>query len=144
MPDHAAPTMQIMEYIGPTLGGLIFVLLMSCIREPARQRFNAILVAGAGAAYLNGGLGGWEFAYIAVATVVAYRGLESYRFIALAWMLHTSWDIVHHFFATPIWPWMPSSSAGCAIFDSVIAIWFFVGAPALYDWLRPKHSRNST
>jgi hypothetical protein len=109
---------------------LAFIGAMSFVREPARQNFNAILVAGAGAAYLNGGLGLWEFPYIVVATLVAYRGLSSYRFIAIAWLMHTAWDIVHHMYATPIWPWQPTSSAGCAVFDSAIAIWFWFGAPS--------------
>jgi hypothetical protein len=111
------------------VGALVFILLMSALKEPTRQKFNAILVAGAGAAYLNGGLGLWELVYVAVATVVAYQGLRSYRFIALAWWMHAGWDAVHHLYATPIWPWSPTSSAGCAVLDSLIAVWFFLGAP---------------
>jgi Family of unknown function (DUF6010) len=57
---------------------------MSMVTEPARQRFNAIFVAGAGAAYLNGGLGAWEFVYIGIATLIAYKGLSCYRYIGLA------------------------------------------------------------
>ena len=138
MTDHMAPPLQTMDLIGPVIGASIFVLLMSLIREPARQRFNAILVAGAGAAYLNGGLGIWEFAYITLATFVAYKGLSSYRFIGVAWLLHTGWDIVHHLFATPIWPWLPASSAGCAVFDAVIAAWFFLGAPSAPEAIRRR------
>jgi hypothetical protein len=29
-----------------------------------------------------------------------------------------------------IWPFMSTSSFGCLIFDSLIAIWFLAGAPA--------------
>lgn len=122
-----------MDVIGPALQAIVFVLVMSLIREPARQRFNAIFVAGAGSAYLNGGLGLWEFAFIAVATWAAYRGLESYRWIGTAWLLHTAWDVVHHLYGNPLWHWDPMSSFGCAILDSLIALWFLAGAPSVYS-----------
>ena len=94
-----------MAVLGPALNAIAFVLAMSLVREPARQQFNAILVAGAGAAYLNGGLGFWEYPFIAVATAAAYLGLRSYRWIGVAWLLHTGWDVVHHLYGNPIWPW---------------------------------------
>jgi hypothetical protein len=102
---------------------------MSLVREPTRQKLNAFLVGGAAVAYLSGGLGIWELPYPVVASFVAYRGFTSYRFIGLAWVMHTCWDLVHHYFANPIWPFLPSSSAGCAITDLVLAAWFFLGAP---------------
>jgi len=117
--------------LGPALNAVVFVFVMSLVREPARQRFNAIFVAGAGAAYLNGGLGLWEFPFIAVATAAAYLGLRSYRFIGIAWLLHTAWDVVHHLYGNPIWPWQPLSSFGCAVFDALIALWFLAGAPSV-------------
>src|SRR5215475_950225 len=113
----------------PALNALAFIAIMSLVREPARQRFNAIFVAGAGAAYLNGGLGLWEFVYIGIATLIAYQGLSCYRYIGLAWFFHTGWDAIHHLYASPIWPWMPTSSAGCAAFDTVIGLWLFMNAP---------------
>ncbi|MGY1872013.1 MULTISPECIES: DUF6010 family protein [Nocardia] len=62
-----------MTYIAPVLIGLLYTLAMSLIPEPQRRRFNAIMVAGAGAAYLSGGgFGGWEFAFTAVTTYCAY------------------------------------------------------------------------
>jgi hypothetical protein len=103
-----------------------FVAIMRKVPHPARLRFNAIFVAGAGAAYLSGGLGAWELAYTAVATVVAYRGLDSYRWIGVGWLMHTGWDIVHHLWADPILPFLADSSFGCAITDALIAIWFVV------------------
>jgi hypothetical protein len=116
-----------------TAVAIVFILVGSLLREPTRQRFMAILVAGAGAAYLSGGLGPWEFVYIALATYVAYRGLDSYRFIGIAWVMHTAWDVVHHFYGRPIWEFAPLSSAQCAFTDAIIALWFFVGAPRVYD-----------
>jgi Family of unknown function (DUF6010) len=39
-----------MTVIAPILIGVVYVLLNSLIREPQRRQFNAIMVAGAGAA----------------------------------------------------------------------------------------------
>src|SRR5215510_16300228 len=107
---HHVPELQFIGLVGASIGGLLFIAIMSFVPEPARQRFNAIFVAGAGSAYLNGGLGGWEFAFIAVATFAAYRGLDSYRWIGIAWLLHTAWDVVHHLYGNPLWHWDPMSS----------------------------------
>lgn len=140
MGTHAVPALQPLNYIMPVVIGLVFILIMSLVSEPSRQKFNAIFVAGAGAAYLSGGLGGWEFAFTAVATVVAYKGLDSYRYIGLAWLLHTCWDIMHHLYGNPIVVFQPTSSFGCAISDTVIAIWFLFGAPTVYKLSHPKRT----
>lgn len=117
-----------MTVIAPILIGLAYVFLMSLVREPHRRRLNAIMVAGAGAAYLSGGgLGGWEFAFTAAVTYCAYRGLDSWTFIGIAWLLHTGWDVLHHVKGYPIIPFAEHSSLGCAICDPVIAIWCFAG-----------------
>lgn len=95
----------------------------------------AIMIGGAGAAYLSGGgLGKWEFVFTAVITFCAYRGLHSYRYIGLGWILHAGWDLAHHFDGHPILPFLPKSSLGCAITDAVIAIWFFADAPSLFEF----------
>ena len=101
------------------------ILGCSLIREPNRRHFSAILVAGAGAAYLSGGFGPWEFAFCALMTYVAFRGLESYRWIAAGWILHTIWDVLHHLYGNAIVPFSPTSSLGCAICDPILAIWYF-------------------
>src|SRR3989442_11814958 len=62
----------------PILAGVIYVSLCSLFKEPSRISFNAIMIAGA--AYLSGGFGVWEFAFTAVVTFCAYRGLRSYPF----------------------------------------------------------------
>ena len=120
-----------MDYIGPAIGALVFVLIMSLVREPARRTLNALVVAGACGVYLNGGFGPWELAFPLIAMPVAYRGLSSYRYIGVAWLMHAAWDLPHHIWGNPIWPFMPTSSFGCFVFDSLIAIWFLAGAPAL-------------
>lgn len=71
-----------MTLVSPLIVGIIYCLLMSLIREPHRRRFNAILVGGAGAAYLSGGgFGPWELPFVALTAYVAYRGglLDLYR-----------------------------------------------------------------
>ena len=120
-----------MNYFGPAIGAGLFVLVMSRFSEPARRNFNAILVAGASGVYLSGGFGAWELLYPLIGIPVAYVGLKSYRFIGLAWLMHATWDLPHHLWGNPIWPFMPTSSFGCMIFDTLIAIWFLAGAPAL-------------
>ena len=137
MTTQAARVIGWVDVGAPAVVAVVFVLLVSLLREPARRRFMAVFVAGAGSAYLNGGLGLWEFAYSAVATYVAYRGLESYRFIGAAWLMHTAWDVAHHLYGEPIMYFAPTSSAQCAVCDALIALWCFAGAPSVYDgWRR--------
>jgi len=71
-------------------------------------------------------------------TPVVYLGLRSYRFIGVAWLMHSCWDIVHHLWGNPIWPFMPTSSFGCFVFDSLIGVWFLAGAPSMapFPWRR--------
>ena len=117
------------DYVGPAISAALFVLAMSFVNEPTRRTFNAIFIAGASGVYLSGGFGIWELLYPAIALPFVFSGLRSYRFIGIAWLMHASWDIVHHFWGNPIWPFMPSSSFGCAIFDTLIAVWFLWDAP---------------
>ena len=129
---HTPPPLHLVDYLGPVASAIVFVAVMSLVKEPARRNYNAIFVAGASGAYLGGGLGAWELLYVAVAGgVVSYVALRSHVFIGLAWVMHAGWDLVHHFFGNPIWPFMPTSSFGCAIFDTLIVIWFLDGAPSL-------------
>ena len=104
---------------------------MSLLPEPTRHRLNPILVAGTAGVYISGGFGVWELLYAALATPIAYRALSSYRFVGIGWLMHAGWDLPHHFWSKPIWPFLPTSSLGCAIFDSVIAIWFLANAPMI-------------
>jgi hypothetical protein len=128
-----------MTVLAPLLVGGLYVCLSSLIQEPHRRRFNAVMVAGAGAAYLSGGgLGIWEFAFTAALTYVAYRGLESWTFIGIGWLLHTAWDIAHHLQGNPIIPFAHDSSLGCAICDPVIALWCLTGGSPLTDAVRAR------
>lgn len=133
-----------MTFIAPVLIGVLFVLVSSLIREPHRRRFNAVMVAGAGAAYLSGGgFGPWEFAFTIVVTYCAFRGLESWTFIGTAWLLHTVLDVAHHLQGNPIIPFIDLSSLGCAICDPVIAAWCLAGGPSLIEPLRTRFTRRS-
>ena len=120
-----------MDIIGPALGGVLFIVIMSLVSHPARRSFNAIFAAGAVGAYIGGAFGVWELVYPIVATPVVYLGLRSYRAIGAAWLMHAAWDAPHHFTGHPIWPYQRTSSLGCIVFDSVIAIWFLAGAPSI-------------
>jgi len=124
-------SLAVMDYLGPAVAALGFVGVMSLVTEPTRRTLNAIILAGASGVYLSGGFGPWELIYPIVATPIAFRALGSYRFIGVGWLLHAIWDIAHHLWGNPIWPFMPSSALGCMIFDSLIAPWFLAGAPCL-------------
>jgi hypothetical protein len=128
---HTPPPLVLMDYVGPAIGAVVFVLIMSLVREPTRRTLNALVVAGACGAYLNGGFGLWELPFPLIAIPAAYRGLTSHRYIGMAWLMHAAWDLPHHLWGNPIWPFMPTSSFGCFVFDTLIAIWFLAGAPTV-------------
>ncbi|WP_216216728.1 DUF6010 family protein [Amycolatopsis aidingensis] len=126
-----------MTVVAPILIGILYVVLNSLIRVPHRRRFNAIMVAGAGAAYLSGGgFGAWEFVFTAAVTYCAYRGLESWTFVGIAWLLHTGWDLLQHLDGNPIIPFAEHSSLGCAICDPVIAAWCLTGGRSIRELVR--------
>jgi len=130
---YASPTLFAMDYVGPAIAAVVFALVMSLVNEPVRRTLNAVFVAGSCGVYLNGGFGVWELLYPALATPIVYFGFRSYKFIGLAWLMHAAWDLPHHFWGNPIWPFMPTSSLGCAIFDTLISIWFLANAPPLFS-----------
>ena len=138
---HVVPDFTLLNAVAAASIALVYIALSSLINEPERQKVSAIIVAGAGAAYLSGGLGPWEFAFCTAMTFVAYKGLTTYTFIGIGWLMHTAWDIIHHLYGNPIVSFSPSSSAGCAVCDSIMAMWFFAGAPNVLGWFRAKHTR---
>ncbi len=132
MDAHVARTMYAFDWVLPVVIAGIFIATMSRLPEPTRRRCNAILVAGAGSAYLNGGFGALELPFAALVSYLAFRGLEDYRCIGVAWLCHTVWDVAHHVWGNPILSFQGTSSAGCAITDALIAVWFLRGAPELF------------
>jgi hypothetical protein len=130
--NHIVPDFTINVALAAILIAFVFITLMSFVKEPYRQKINALLIAGAGAVYWSGGLGVWEFVFGSLMLFVAYKGLKHYYFIGIGWLLHTGWDILHHFYGNPIVYLEPSSSAGCAVCDPILALWFFFGAPTIW------------
>lgn len=133
--DTITREIQFSHFWMSAIPAVVFVLVMSLVREPARQRLNSVLAGGLASLYVNGGLGLWEFVYMGLATIPAYLGLRSYRFIGVAWLMHTGWDLVHHFYANAIWHWAEMSSFGYAVMNALVAVWFFAGAPSVYALL---------
>ncbi len=137
------PTPTEATWIATLVPLLVAAVLLACLSippEPQRQRFSAVFVAGAGAAYLGGGFGPLELAFCTVVTLLAYRGLSDYRAIALAWVLHSLWDGAHDLWGQAILPFDPLSSYGCFVADFWLAAWYFAGAPS--PW-RPAERRFS-
>jgi Family of unknown function (DUF6010) len=46
--------------------------------------------------------------------------------------MHAAWDLPQPFWGSPIWPFMRTSSFGCAIFDTLIAVWFLARGTQAY------------
>lgn len=97
------PELSLLNILAPLVVAPIVMTACSFLREPGRRQFSAIMIAGAGAAYLNGGLLGWAFVFFV--------------------------------------PFVPLSSAGCAICDTALALWYFQGAPSIFVWLRRASDR---
>lgn len=127
----------ILTAVGAVIIALLYISIFSLVKEPTRQTLNALLIAGAGATYWSGGLGFYEFPLGIAMIFLAYKGLKNYKFLALGWMVHTAYDLLHHFYGNPIVPMSPSSSAGCAICDPILALWLYAGAPNVFRrWTR--------
>ncbi len=123
------------------IGGVIFIAFISLIKEPYRQKIMVIMLGVAGGVYVNNGLGIGMPTALAIG-FFAYKGLNSYKFIALGWLAHTAVDIVHHLKGYPLMHNDALSSFGCAIFDVIIAVWFFLNAPSIYKPFQKYFSLN--
>lgn len=138
MKNHVVPEVGMPQIIGAVIVATLYISIFSLVRKENRTRMNAIVLAGAGAAYLSSGLGPWEFAFCTIMSIVAYKGLTRNYMIGIGWLLHTGWDLVHHLYADAIVPMDPTSSFGCMICDPIMAVWFFFGAPNIWAVLRRK------
>jgi hypothetical protein len=130
LPVPTPTEITLLGIIAPVVAALAFVLVCALLREPARGKLSAILVAGAGAVYAAGGFGVAEIAFCALLTVLAYKGFDSYRMIGSAWLLHGVWDLAHDLWGNPILPYVAESSFACLVFDLVVATWYMLGAPS--------------
>lgn len=133
---HIVPEFTFTNAVAAAIIAIIFITIMSFVKEPNRQKLNAIIIAGAGGVYWSGGFGVWEFAFGSLMLFVAFKGLKHYYFIGIGWLLHTVWDVFHHLYGNPIVSLAPSSSAGCAVCDPILAVWFFFGAPSIFNLFR--------
>lgn len=138
IPDFTFANFMLASILSP-----IFIAIMSLIKEPFRQKINAGLIAVAGGAYINAGLMPFDQIFNILLVFIAYKGLQNYKFIALGWMLHTCWDIVHHFYGQPIDFSVPDSTNVCAFFDPMVAVWFYMGAPSIFDVVKKKFSKQA-
>lgn len=138
MEPHLIPAFEAGNALAAVMIAVVYITAFSLVKEPNRQIINALIIAAAGGVYWSGGLGVWEYPFGPIMLWVAFRGLKDYRFIGIGWLLHTVWDIVHHLYANPIVAFSPSSSAGCAVCDSLLAIWFFFKAPSVLDVFKNK------
>jgi hypothetical protein len=119
------------QILGNMLGAAVFVVIVSMVPEPYRQWSMALLLGLAAIVYLRHGLGRIEWLFAAAIGACAVAGVSSSPAIGLGWLLHTISDAWHHGIGRPITSRIPMSSFGCAVFDPLIAIWFFLGAPTL-------------
>lgn len=126
--------------LGAIIIASIYISIFSLVKEPKRKIINALIIAGAGATYWSGGLGYYEFPLGVIMIYLAYKGLTNYKFLALGWMVHTAYDILHHLYGDPIVPMVPSSSVGCAICDPILAIWLYMGAPSILEIFKKRAS----
>ena len=133
---NPAPELVLVNYIMPFIIPVLFIILpFSFVSEPYRQRINALILACAGGAYLNGGFGWLEGVFAIVMVICAYQALGNYRLLTIGWLLHTGWDTLHHLTGNPMILLMPSSSFECAISDTILAVWYFYQAPPVFKTL---------
>lgn len=72
---HTAP-LAVMDYVGPAVGAIVFVMVMSLVAEPTRRTVNAVILGGASGVYLSGGFGPWEVIYPVIGLPIAWSGLR--------------------------------------------------------------------
>lgn len=133
MNPHIVPDFGLLNAVAAAIIALVYITISSLADEPNRQKISAVIIGGAGAVYWSGGLGVAEYIFATAMVFMAFKGLTNYKYIGVAWLMHTTWDVLHHLYGNPIVPFSASSSAGCAVCDSVLAIWFFYGAPSAFD-----------
>lgn len=123
-----------------------FIIIFGLIPEPWRQRVSAVVVVIAAFCYVGGGLGAWEYVFGALVLGCALAGVRHYPALGIGWLLHTLSDVFHHSAGLPMVQSIPLSSFGCAVFDPLIAIWFFYCAPSprdMYMQVRDKLTSSS-
>jgi hypothetical protein len=139
MNPHIIPEFPMTHAFAAVAIAFVYISIFSWVKEPQRQTINALILAGAGSVYWSSGLGLGEFPLGGILIYLAYKGLNDYRYLSLGWLVHTFYDVLHHFYGNPIVLIAPSSSAGCAVCDPILALWLFYKAPSIFDFFKnPK------
>jgi hypothetical protein len=123
------PPFTQVQIIAPVIVSGIYIAAMSALPTEVRRKLSALIIAGAGCVYYGAGFGWWEVVFCLPMLWLAYRGLDDFRFVGVGWLLHIVWDVLHHLYGNPILPFVPLSSAGCAICDLGLAAWYLAGGP---------------
>ena len=97
MGNHIIPDFTLINFISSIALAPLFIILMSLVKEPTRQKLNAVIIGFAGGAYYSGGLGIAEYFFGMLLIFMAVKGLTNYNYIGIAWLFHTIWDVIHHF-----------------------------------------------
>lgn len=123
---------HVISTFGNAFGALLTVALVGLIPEPWRQRSMAAMVGLASIAYLGNSAFLWpvEFGLAALMLSLAGWGAFWYPVIGVARVVHGIIDLVHHEAGSPMFATVPLSSYGCAVYDPLMAMWFFAGAPS--------------
>lgn len=122
---------------------IVFVLVVGAIKEPIRQKSMAIMIAMAGGLFAYPPYAELGFMWGAAIAVCGYFGLKSYKFIGLGWILHAIWDTLRYSQDAGLVGQAPHSSLGCAVFDPMIALWFFFGAPSVCKYARVSEAEEA-
>ena len=108
----------------------LVVAALGALAEPWRRRVSVAMLLFATFVYLRHNLGLWELGFATALLLCAMSGARSYRAIGIGWLVHTLSDVFHHAANDPMISAIPLSSFGCAIFDPLLAIWYFADAPS--------------
>ncbi|HEU4408594.1 MAG TPA: DUF6010 family protein [Polyangiaceae bacterium] len=111
------------------LAAPLAIATFGLVPEPWRRRLMIAALGVAAVVYLGGGLGAWEYPLAAALGALAVLGRGSYAALGAGWLVHTASDAIHHAAGHPMVDSLPLSSFGCAVFDPLLAIWLFAGAP---------------
>jgi hypothetical protein len=129
---------QIMSVVGPIFVALDYISLCSLFGEPGRRNFNAIMIAGAGAAYSKGvsASGSSPLPPLSPSALSGGSGPTTGSASDGCYIPAGTCRITST--GNPIVPFVADSSFACAVCDPVIALWCFAQAPSVHDLLRRR------
>ena len=62
--------------------------------------------------------------------------------IGAGWLVHALWDVLNFGAGHALVDGNLMTNFGCAIFDPLIAVWFFLGAPSVTEFVRYRFMRG--